>query len=61
MSEADIIGLILLVPVVRKLVSDFFKRCKNAQKAMKLQLWARQLIAGKFYFKIAKVNLSHTD
>jgi hypothetical protein len=38
--------------------SDFFNRCKNTQKAIKLFIWAWQLIEGKFNFEISKFNLN---
>ena len=41
--------------------SVFFQRCKNAQKAIKLQIWTWQLIKGKFNFKIPKCYLNQTD
>ena len=42
-------------------IFDFLQRCKNAQKAIKLQIWTWQLIKGKFDFKIPKFHLSYTD
>ena len=55
---------IVLGSVVRKLdcaihqIVFFFKRCKNVQKAIKLQMWAEQLIKAKSNFQTLKFNLS---
>jgi hypothetical protein len=38
--------------------SDFFNRCKNVRKAIKLQLWASQLMKRMFNFEISKFSLN---
>ena len=40
--------------------SGFFNRCKDTQKAIKLHMWAWQLIKGKLFRKLEKVAIRWT-
>ena len=40
--------------------NDFFNRCKNVWKMIKLRIWIPQLIKGNFIFYILKLNLGYT-